>query len=259
MAFYTINNKFALVDNKYWVNNNVIPKLTKLDFNFITSVINSLQTNQSAICIIRHSTRDNDKSGKLDGLNPEGIVKAKEIGLLLKMLNPNIDIFYGSTGVTRCAETAFYVSQGYGDNKFNNWTDVPSSFDTKDKTHNIDYELSFINGDFFTEETNWTNVLPSAKANDLQEHGSNVINLATAYWASHGKHKLSLLVSHDNYEVPFIAYASGLKSALNQTYNIELTPDKWCNYMSGVVIIIENNLYKNCYPLRCFDSGILAN
>lgn len=257
MPLYTIGNKLVTLNGKYVSDGNMRPVLYKTRFNSITTVINSLLPTESAICIIRHSVRDVDKWGATDPLNAEGIAKAKEIGKLVLKTIPNIDIYYGSTGVTRAAETAYYLSIGYGDTKFNDWRDVPSSFSTVDKTHDIDRALSFINGDTFTSEGDWTKVLASAKANGIQQNAENVISSAINYWNTHGKNKLSFLISHDNYEVPFIAYASGLKDSQNEIYNIELTPERWCNYMSGVVIIVEDNKYKEIYPLRCFSRGTM--
>lgn len=260
MALYTIGNKIVKVENKLAGTEASVISLSKTTFNSATKVLRSLNENERAIFIIRHSNRDKDKYAQDDPINATGIANADHVGELIgtSVISAD-DIYCGATDTRRTCETAYEISKSRGDTIYTSWTSINTLNSWSSKSGNTDNGLGYIAASTFTSETVWQNVLNSARAN-IQTIGANVTSAAISHTSGKNK-KLCILVSHDSYLVPYVAYASGLQSGSTTTYNIEIIPGEgaaveWINYMSGVAIIVKSDgTLKDIYPLKCLSTG----
>lgn len=263
MALYKIGNKMLIAEGRILGTEGSIVKLDKTIFNPASKVLRSLGTGERAIFIIRHSNRDFDKTSQDTPINTYGIANAQLVGTRLKVASiSENDIYCGATDTRRTCETAYVITNSRGDTTYTAWTDINSVDTWESKPDNKDEALSYLNSsNFGTDGKPWPDILNTARAT-LQTVGASVTSSAISHTASKSK-RLSLLVTHDAYVVPYIAYASGIKEGEGATavYNIEIIPPnemvvEWVNYMSGVAIIVNaDGTLKELYPIKCLDSG----
>ncbi|SIO28463.1 histidine phosphatase family protein [Fibrobacter sp. UWB11] len=222
-------------------------------FATVADVYRSLQDNEKAVFIIRHSEREDNVAIETE-LTANGVKMAQDLGATLKS---DEEFSYITSGFVRTNETANNISKGRGE------ASLPKLITNYDITGNWFLKIS---ADSLAQY-----------ATKLNMKGSSVELMA--HWAYDGGYpdalyelsprseefmqkvilknlskwkRVSIMVSHDILVMPLAVFGSDKKVALKYHEDYH-----WINYIAGLAIIIgkENNL--RYVPVKGADSGVI--
>lgn len=224
-------------------------QLNRSNFNDIQTVYQKVNTGNGdrLLVVMRHSERGSDYSVN-GGLTQNGINLAKNVGAKLKgaPFSSTENDFFASTGVKRTMETAYYLANGRGNNSMSSYYDVLAS-SSDAGARRIDSRLS-IASESFCSSTDW-NTVANYYDNNRSDVNTKSLRMINQLCSVTDGHPLSIIISHDIEMVPLIEWASN--------GSIQITSSNWCNYMSGVAVIVHSNGSWEAYPLKSLDKGFL--
>lgn len=240
----TPTTSFSQASNYSYAN-----QLNRSNFNDIQNVYQKINTGNGdrLVVIMRHSERGSDYSVN-GGLTQNGINLAKNVGAKLKgyPFNSTENDYFASTGVKRTMETAYYLANGRGNYSMGSYYDVLASTNEAG-ARTVDSRLS-IATENFCSSTDW-NTVANYYDNNKSDVNTKSLKRINQLCALTDGHPLSIIISHDTEMVPLIEWASN--------GSIQITSSNWCNYMSGVAIIVHSNGSWEAYPLKSLDKGFL--
>ncbi len=204
-------------------------------FNYAPDIYHALREGDRIMFIVRHSERGSDYSDT-GTLNENGVALAQQVGPHFKggLAGVN-DAFYGSTKVTRCKQTSYYVANTRGDTDPASINEVHAPIDHLNSNY---FGIGDDNAAVNYYKNNKTTVDTKAKAliNELCEMSAG----KTFAW----------FTSHDFCMLPMVDWVSD--------HAIVFTaPANWINYMSGVAVIVHPNGSWEVYPVRNLESGFM--
>ncbi len=204
-------------------------------FNYAPDIYHALRDGDRIMFIVRHSERGADYSDT-GTLNENGVLLAQRVGPNFKggLAGVN-DAFYGSTKVTRCKQTSYYVANTRGDTDPASLNEVHAPIDHLNSSY---FGIGDDNAAVNYYKNNKTTVDTKAKS---------LINELCAMSA--GK-TFAWFTSHDYCMLPMVDWVSDHAIVFT-------SPANWINYMSGVAVIVHPDGSWEVYPVRNLDSGFM--
>ena len=205
-------------------------------WNYGPDIYAAVKPTDRIIYLVRHSKRGKDYSST-GGLTENGKLWARQVGEQYVGGIAGDRTFYGSTSVTRCKETSYYIAMGRKD--------------TLTSANDVYNPVAVIEGNYIVGSTSgMSNVCKyyDDNASSVGTKATEVIN--TLCGMTVGK-KFSWFTSHDNLTIPLVEWVSnkGIDFVNNKT---------WINFMSGVAIIVHKDKTWEVYPVRNLEDGYMS-
>ncbi len=222
-------------------------------FATVADVYHSLQDNEKAVFIIRHSEREDNVAIETE-LTANGVKMAQDLGVTLKS---DEEFSYITSGFVRTNETANNISKGRGETK------LPKLITNYDITGNWFLKISAdslaqygtslgMKGGSVELMAHWaydggySNALYELSPR-AEEFMQKVILKNLPKWK-----RVSIMVSHDILVMPLTVFGSKGKVALKYHEDYH-----WINYIAGLTIIIDEQNNLRYIPVKGAESGVI--
>ncbi len=222
-------------------------------FATVADVYHSLQDNEKAVFIIRHSEREDNVAIETE-LTANGVKMAQDLGVTLKS---DEEFSYITSGFVRTNETANNISKGRGETK------LPKLITNYDITGNWFLKISAdslaqygtslgMKGGSVELMAHWAydggypNALYELSPR-AEEFMQKVILKNLPKWK-----RVSIMVSHDILVMPLTVFGSKGKVALKYHEDYH-----WINYIAGLAIIIDEQNNLRYIPVKGAESGVI--
>lgn len=210
-----------------------IPSLSKTEFNYLWEVKNKMSSTDRVAYVIRHSARG-EQTGASGGLTDEGIALATKLGQALNDERDHSHDIYGSTDSVRTKQTAYYVAEERYPEMYGAYTEIPAG-------------PNVINGEYFTDETNW-DIMQNFYKNNTDYVDKKAKNLCSRICEITESSKFAMYISHDSLCVPLVEWAT------DESVNVR--SNDWINFMSGIAIVTHEDDTYEVFPVKVFDDGL---
>ena len=222
-------------------------------FATVADVYRSLQDNEKAVFIIRHSEREDNVAIETE-LTANGVKMAQDLGATLKS---DEEFSYITSGFVRTNETANNISKGRGE------ASLPKLITNYDITGNWFLKMSAdslaqygtslgMKGGSVELMAHWAydggypNALYELSPR-AEEFMQKVILKNLPKWK-----RVSIMVSHDIFVMPLTVFGSKGKVALKYHEDYH-----WINYIAGLAIIIDEQNNLRYIPVKGAESGVI--
>lgn len=227
--------------------------LDKDGFATIADVYKSLDPDDKAVFIIRHSEREDDVALETE-LTANGIQMAQDLGTTLKSEE---EFTYVTSGFVRTNETANNISKGRGE------ASLPKLITNYDITGNWFLKISAdslakyatslgLKGNSIELMARWAYEGEFSEAfyelePRAQEFMQAVILKNLPKWD-----RVTIMVSHDIFVMPLAVFGSQKKVALKYHEDYH-----WINYIAGLAIIADMQNKLRYIPVKGAESGVI--
>lgn len=219
-----------------------------LGFADIANVLHNVAADEKVVFVLRHAQRESGVD-KETPLTEAGMKQAKSVG---EKLVDGGDFAFGHTDYLRTEQTCQYIAEGLGQELKEHETipeltgewfildeDLKQNHVSKDTSSKAVMSLWAYEGMF------------AEAFYDLEERSLEVINtyLVKDYA---DMEKAKVIVSHDEFLIPLVAYATEKKA------NLRFVPKtRWIiNYLTGLAIIVNSKNEKRYVAVKGLDSAI---
>lgn len=240
MAFITYHKKY------FTLNGNRCDRKTKenfMSFNKLSEYLDTIEFDK-VIIVIRHAARPLNDWSKGVHITDYGISCSELAGEQLALI-PDKFAYY-ATDTTRTKETALYISKGREDGVLKSINDVLPFGNIK----NPEYIKNQANYEHYITTVGYNNTWYGFMYNGLYNDAfNNMFDVSYRFVDDairYTNKKYNIIVSHDQNIMPLAVCLAGR--------NLEFRPNKWLNFISGVVIIAKNpdNIY---IPITGMSTG----
>ena len=194
----------------------------------------------------RHITPDDADHGSYVPLTDKGREQALAAGKELSVFQG--PMFFGSSPVFRCRETAARIAQAMGCLEFSEPEKVTPLQPLAEFYVNDDAAyMRHLNEGFYPAICKWIADGELSGFAPVREGSESLLK----FILENSVANFNLFCSHDAWIVPFISHFAGIK----------FNPDLWLNFLSGMVIFYrpENPLKSaRFFPVKFIDDGFLA-
>ena len=227
-------------------------------WNEASDIYRNMKEGDRIVFLVRHSERNDDCEGDYCDLNDNGVELAEEAGKKFKggLAGVN-DSYYGSTSVERCKTTSYLIATNRGDTYLNSKEDVVNPIDE-------------IYAKYYGEGLHsWPGRAEYCNENmkEAEETSLEIVNKLLNL--SKGK-TFAWFTSHDYLLVPLVEWATnlgidfekyrGTYSGQDSKYDGKETDYfYWCNFMSGVAILVHPDNTFEIYPVKNLEDGFRYN
>ena len=227
-------------------------------WNEASDIYRNMKEGDRIVFLVRHSERSDDCEGDYCDLNDNGVELAEEAGKKFKggLAGVN-DSYYGSTSVERCKTTSYLIATNRGDTYLNSKEDVVNPIDE-------------IYAKYYGEGLHsWPGRAEYCNENmkEAEETSLEIVNKLLNL--SKGK-TFAWFTSHDYLLVPLVEWATnlgidfekyrGTYSGQDSKYDGKETDYfYWCNFMSGVAILVHPDNTFEIYPVKNLEDGFRYN
>ena len=227
-------------------------------WNEASDIYRNMKEGDRIVFLVRHSERNDDCEGVYCDLNDNGVELAEEAGKKFKggLAGVN-DSYYGSTSVERCKTTSYLIATNRGDTYLNSKEDVVNPIDE-------------IYAKYYGEGLHsWPGRAEYCNENmkEAEETSLEIVNKLLNL--SKGK-TFAWFTSHDYLLVPLVEWATnlgidfekyrGTYSGQDSKYDGKETDYfYWCNFMSGVAILVHPDNTFEIYPVKNLEDGFRYN
>ena len=227
-------------------------------WNEASDIYRNMKEGDRIVFLVRHSERNDDCEGDYCDLNDNGVELAEEAGKKFKggLAGVN-DSYYGSTSVERCKTTSYLIATNQGDTYLNSKEDVVNPIDE-------------IYAKYYGEGLHsWPGRAEYCNENmkEAEETSLEIVNKLLNL--SKGK-TFAWFTSHDYLLVPLVEWATnlgidfekyrGTYSGQDSKYDGKETDYfYWCNFMSGVAILVHPDNTFEIYPVKNLEDGFRYN
>jgi hypothetical protein len=227
-------------------------------WNEASDIYRNMKEEDRIVFLVRHSERNDDCEGDYCDLNDNGVELAEEAGKKFKggLAGVN-DSYYGSTSVERCKTTSYLIATNRGDTYLNSKEDVVNPIDE-------------IYAKYYGEGLHsWPGRAEYCNENmkEAEETSLEIVNKLLNL--SKGK-TFAWFTSHDYLLVPLVEWATnlgidfekyrGTYSGQDSKYDGKETDYfYWCNFMSGVAILVHPDNTFEIYPVKNLEDGFRYN
>ena len=229
-----------------------------ISWNEASDIYRNMKEGDRIVFLVRHSERNDDCEGDYCDLNDNGVELAEEAGKKFKggLAGVN-DSYYGSTSVERCKTTSYLIATNRGDTYLNSKEDVVNPIDE-------------IYAKYYGEGLHsWPGRAEYCNENmkEAEETSLEIVNKLLNL--SKGK-TFAWFTSHDYLLVPLVEWATnlgidfekyrGTYSGQDSKYDGKETDYfYWCNFMSGVAILVHPDNTFEIYPVKNLEDGFRYN
>lgn len=239
-------------------------------FHNVMDVFKCVNKNEKVAFILRHAARNKNDTGDQGKLNDEGRAQSIAFGKKLKDVG---DIYFMNTKVYRTMETVLKIVEGSGQ-KFSE-SKIPFSAKTGvDHEQSADLEDSYLIKDqskyqscrdkfswgwspysYFAFEENVSRECQET----FYDIDDRLAEFVQAHFTYDRMHNVTLAISHDKLLMPMVIAVSKRQIDLrfHAHENTEKQFDYWINYLTGIVVIVDENNNTTLLPVTALDDPLL--